>query len=296
MIARDDTPGGLLSGRINALGLGPGGLIGGLFGGGAAGGPGGGLTGPDGVKTGSGPQVDPGAAKAGRFSLAQVVRMALNAGFTGDDAAHIAAIAMAENGGNPNARGGAGEYGLTQINPHAWPNAASAADPQTAFNYAYKIYRQRGGRFGDWSTDPSSANFTPGNSYQRFMEAARRALAEAARARPRSRSSPRSSRRPWSRAGRRVGAAREIRAAGFRRAEAAARACYAERNACRSQRRRARRRLVDRHVKDPDRQPERDQSDDHVTAPDPHSAAAMVGLHLDRAGNNIANVLQGAFQ
>jgi muramidase (phage lysozyme) len=33
-----------------------------------------------------------------------------------------------------------------------------------------------------------------------------------------------------------------------------------------------------------------------VSAPDPQSAAAMVGLHLDRTGNEIARNLQGAFQ
>ena len=33
-----------------------------------------------------------------------------------------------------------------------------------------------------------------------------------------------------------------------------------------------------------------------VNAPDPHSAAAMVGLHLDRSANDLARNLQGAFQ
>jgi hypothetical protein len=33
-----------------------------------------------------------------------------------------------------------------------------------------------------------------------------------------------------------------------------------------------------------------------VSAPDPQSAAAMVGLHLDRSGNDLMRSLQGSFQ
>ena len=61
-----------------------------------------------------------GGTAKGAYSLSQMIQMAENAGFSGDDAAHIAAIAMAESGGDPNATGRAGEVGLTQINPHAW--------------------------------------------------------------------------------------------------------------------------------------------------------------------------------
>jgi hypothetical protein len=85
--------------------------------------------------------------------------MAENAGFKGDEAAHVAAIAMAESGGDPGAVGSAGEIGLTQINPHAWDFAASAKDPQQAFNDAYQVFQKQG--WGAWSTDPSSKNFTP---------------------------------------------------------------------------------------------------------------------------------------
>jgi hypothetical protein len=124
---------------------------------------------------GSGAQSS-GAVGAGRYTLAQMVQLAKNAGFQGDDAAHIAALAMAESGGNPNAKGGAGELGLTQINPHAHGQDAAnrALDPQGAFNEEYKVYRSEG--FGAWSTDPSSRNFTPGNSGMRYIDAARRAL------------------------------------------------------------------------------------------------------------------------
>jgi len=103
----------------------------------------------------------------GTYSLSQMIRMAENAGFQGEDAAHIASIAMAESGGNPGATGAAGEVGLTQINPNAWGFAASARDPQQAFNDAYQVFKKQG--WGAWSTDPTSKSFTPGNSMARFL-------------------------------------------------------------------------------------------------------------------------------
>lgn len=96
-----------------------------------------------------------------------MIQMAKDAGFQGQDAAHIAAIAMAESSGNPNATGKAGEVGLTQINPHAWSFADSARDPQQAFNDAFQVYKKQG--WGAWSTDPTSKDFTPGNSMARFL-------------------------------------------------------------------------------------------------------------------------------
>jgi hypothetical protein len=110
---------------------------------------------------------------AGKVPMADMVKMAEKAGFKGDDAAHMAALAQAESGGNPGAVGKAGEIGLTQINPHAWPAemVSAARDPQGAFNAAYKVYQQQGWKA--WSTDPSSPNFTPGNNGMRFFDAAR---------------------------------------------------------------------------------------------------------------------------
>jgi hypothetical protein len=108
----------------------------------------------------------------GKVPMADMVKMAEKAGFKGDDAAHMAALAQAESGGNPGAVGKAGEIGLTQINPHAWPAEMvnAARDPQGAFNAAYKVYQQQGWKA--WSTDPSSPNFTPGNNGMRFFKAA----------------------------------------------------------------------------------------------------------------------------
>jgi soluble lytic murein transglycosylase-like protein len=90
-----------------------------------------------------------GGASKGTYSLSQMITMAENAGFKGEDAAHVAAIAMAESGGDPGATGKAGEVGLTQINPHAWSFAASARDPQQAFNDAYQVVREEHGSSDD---------------------------------------------------------------------------------------------------------------------------------------------------
>ena len=85
-----------------------------------------------------------GGTSQGSYSLSQMIQMAENAGFKGEDAARIAAIAMAESGGKPDATGPAGEVGLTQINPHAWGFAESARDPQQAFNDAFQVYQKQG--------------------------------------------------------------------------------------------------------------------------------------------------------
>ena len=42
-----------------------------------------------------------GGTAKGTYSLSDMIQMAENAGFKGDDAARIAAIAMAESGGKP---------------------------------------------------------------------------------------------------------------------------------------------------------------------------------------------------
>jgi hypothetical protein len=123
---------------------------------------------------GGGGDVNQETPKEGKVSLAEMVDMAHKAGFQGDDAVHMAALAQAESGGNPGAVGKAGEIGLTQINPvNGRELANSARDPQGAFDAAYKIYKQQG--WGAWSTDPSSKNFTPGNNGMRFYAAAKAA-------------------------------------------------------------------------------------------------------------------------
>jgi hypothetical protein len=126
-------------------------------------------------RTGGGPAR---LAGEGGFSLDQMVTMAQKAGFKGEDAAHMAALAMAESSGNPDALGPAQEIGLTQINPHAHPDLVDLAKsgPQGQFDAAFKVYTNAGNKFSDWSTDPSSPHFTPNNNGMRFMDEARKAL------------------------------------------------------------------------------------------------------------------------
>ena len=92
--------------------------------------------------------------------------LAAGAGFTGDDVAIAAAIAMAESGGNPRiynpetAAGtpqGKGSYGLWQIYLKAHPEFAgwNLYDPQTNANAAYRVYQQQG--WNAWSTFKSGA-------------------------------------------------------------------------------------------------------------------------------------------
>lgn len=105
----------------------------------------------------------------GTVTFAEAEKLALEAGFTPEEARVMAAIAMAESSGNPNAYNGAGRdnsYGLWQINMYGsmGPDRAqqfglSSYDqlynPSTNANAAYGIYKQQG--FGAWSTYSSGA-------------------------------------------------------------------------------------------------------------------------------------------
>jgi len=98
------------------------------------------------------------------YSYPQLVQLAQNAGFTGQNANTAAAIAMAESSGNPNSiaynDGGKGynSYGLMQINgvnDATVGGAQNALDPQTSFNQAYIL--SGGSNFSPWSTYNSGA-------------------------------------------------------------------------------------------------------------------------------------------
>ena len=97
-----------------------------------------------------------------KLSPSDIAIYAANAGFTGDDLVTAVAIAMAESGGNVNAKGDINlaptngpSIGLWQINTgsHAHPELASVdlTDPQTNANYAFQIYSVHG-NFRPWST------------------------------------------------------------------------------------------------------------------------------------------------
>jgi hypothetical protein len=111
-----------------------------------------------------------------KLTGSDVVRVARNAGFTGDDLAIAVAIAYAESGGNANAVGDTSlapergpSIGLWQINigSRAHPEYADVplTDPQTNANAAFAVYQQAGSSFRPWST------FTNG-AYQAHLDQA----------------------------------------------------------------------------------------------------------------------------
>lgn len=119
--------------------------------------------GPDG---GGGGKVAPG----GGVSLAQMKKLAMDAGFNEEEASIMAATAMHESSGNPYAVGSAGEQGLTQIHPvHGALATAARGDPKAAFAAAYKIYQMQG--WQAWSSYKSGA-------YKQYLEAAQNAKPE----------------------------------------------------------------------------------------------------------------------
>lgn len=97
---------------------------------------------------------------AGLYSYDELVQLARQAGFSGQSAGTMAAIAMAESGGNPNAVNygdPGGSYGLTQINAAAHgAGALNALDPLNAFQQAFSI-SNGGTNFTPWSTFNSGA-------------------------------------------------------------------------------------------------------------------------------------------
>lgn len=104
------------------------------------------------------------------YTFDQLVGFAQGAGFQGSSANTIAAIALAESGGDPNAinySDPGGSYGLTQINGAAHgPTAVNTlGNPQEAFAQAFAI-SNGGSSFTPWSTYNSGAYlpFLPGGS------------------------------------------------------------------------------------------------------------------------------------
>jgi hypothetical protein len=101
------------------------------------------------------------------LSIDQIVTLAANAGFEGQDLATAVAIALAESKppGNsqsynpePGAKGGTpdnmGSYGLWQIYLYQHPEFAgqNLYDPQTNANAAYSVYSAAGQSFRPWTT------------------------------------------------------------------------------------------------------------------------------------------------
>src|SRR5215472_1296766 len=107
------------------------------------------------------------SSPGGSTSLLQLAEMA---GFTGDAATTIAAIAMAESGGNPTAvNRDSGATGILQFMPSTWQGlvgqgkaTGDPTDPLAAFQAAYEL-SQGGTDFSSWEA------YTNG-SYQQYVD------------------------------------------------------------------------------------------------------------------------------
>ncbi len=124
----------------------------------------------------------PGSVGRGQLGVGNLVSLARSAGFTGNNAAIMAAIAMAESGGrssahNNNARTGDNSYGLWQINMlggmgperrRAFGIGSNEAlfDPAVNANAARQVFQSQG--FGAWSVYRSGA-------YKQYLPAAQAA-------------------------------------------------------------------------------------------------------------------------
>jgi hypothetical protein len=116
------------------------------------------------------------------LQIPQIIGLAANAGFSGDDLATAVAVALVESeGGNPQAYNpetaagapqGQGSFGLWQIYLHAHPEYAGVNlfDPQTNAAAAFAVYSAAGNSFRPWST------FTAG-SYLAHLDAVNQVLA-----------------------------------------------------------------------------------------------------------------------
>lgn len=110
------------------------------------------------------------------YSFTDLLNANLKAGFNAAQAAILAAIGLAESGGNSLAHNQHGQtanslaensYGVYQINLLAHPEVTvnQATDLQSAANEAKKLFDQAGGNFSPWSTFTSGAylQYIPGN-------------------------------------------------------------------------------------------------------------------------------------
>lgn len=102
------------------------------------------------------------------FTYSELVTLAENAGFSGNDALTAAGIAMAESSGNPNAYNpetaanapeGYGSYGLWQIYLNVHPEFAgqNLYDPNINASAAYSVWKEAGNSFDPWSTFKNNA-------------------------------------------------------------------------------------------------------------------------------------------
>lgn len=102
----------------------------------------------------------------GRLSILQLLQLARNAGFSGQDLIIAVAVALAESGGDPQAIGdvniptpGASSIGLWQVNTYYHPEFGTDAlfNPVTNATAAFSIYRAAGNSFTPWTTFKNGA-------------------------------------------------------------------------------------------------------------------------------------------
>ena len=92
-----------------------------------------------------------------KILMTEVKGYAKLAGWTGEDLDIATAIAAAESGLDPEAKGGPNsngtyDYGLWQINDIHKPTDDEKTDPWKNAERAYKIYQAAGNKFTPWST------------------------------------------------------------------------------------------------------------------------------------------------
>lgn len=115
---------------------------------------------------------------ADAISMDDVARVALDAGFVGEDLVRAVAVAYAESRNDPNAVGtntdGSRDYGLWQINSVHSPPVPAIFNPEVNANYAYSIFAQR-----DFTWFPWYAYYNPFTGERRsdqYMAQARAAV------------------------------------------------------------------------------------------------------------------------
>lgn len=84
------------------------------------------------------------------LSDSAIAQLAVNAGFKGSDIPTAVAVALAESGGNPDAKNPSGAEGLWQVMWALHGFSGNAFDPQTNANAAHTVWSQQG--WAAWTT------------------------------------------------------------------------------------------------------------------------------------------------
>jgi murein DD-endopeptidase MepM/ murein hydrolase activator NlpD len=119
----------------------------------------------------------------GMVSPADLAKLAMAAGWTGEDLVRAVAISLAEDGaGNPTAlspanNDGSRDFCLWQINSTNWPafgGQAALADPQTCANAAHTLWLHGGWTL--WCTYDNGCGYSHVGTYRANLDTARAAI------------------------------------------------------------------------------------------------------------------------